>query len=264
MVRNVKRKRSTTLKEIKDDLKLTVSETTISRRLKEKGYNSRVRQQKPWINDVNRKKRLKFAHAHKDWTVDQWKNVLWSDETSYTLRCHSSRKIWRQKQEKYSPECMRGVVKQDKRIRIWSCFSYDGVGVFHRYNGSLNAARYKKILIRPMKNSREDLFGDGELIFQHDNAPCHTALSIKTYLANKKIPVMTWPPSSPDLNPIENLWEILNDQTKDRKPKNEDELYELMSDAWESIDDDILHKLVESMPKRCAAVIENNGYSTKY
>ena len=55
------------------------------------------------MNDVNRKKRLDFAEKYKDWSVNQWKKVLWSDETIYTLRSKLPRKNWRLKNEKYVP-----------------------------------------------------------------------------------------------------------------------------------------------------------------
>ena len=98
------------------------------------------------VNDVNRKKRLAFAKKYKDWSIDQWKKVLWSDETMYTLRSKLPRKNWRLKNEKYLPECMMGTIKQDRRIKIWSCFSYNGVGEFYCIKDKLDADKYHYIL----------------------------------------------------------------------------------------------------------------------
>ena len=75
---------------------------------------------------------------------------------------------------------------------------------------------------------------------------------------------MEWPSQSRDLNPIENLWAILDVACKDRFPQTEEELPEVLQAAWCELDPQLLDKLVASMPKRCAAVIANNGFPCKY
>lgn len=75
---------------------------------------------------------------------------------------------------------------------------------------------------------------------------------------------MQWPPQSPDLNPIENLWYEAERRLGARKYKKPGELFVAVKKAWESIPKERLEKLVESMPRRCQAVINANGYATKY
>ena len=69
---------------------------------------------------------------------------------------------------------------------------------------------------------------------------------------------------SPDLNPIENLWSILDKKMKNRQCKTLDDLFKEIKRTWEQIDKKILENLVLSMPKRCQDVIDNNGYPIKY
>jgi transposase len=75
---------------------------------------------------------------------------------------------------------------------------------------------------------------------------------------------MPWPSQSPDLNPIENLWSILDLKTKERKPQNEQELFETLETAWYELDRDLLTRLVDTMPERVRKVIESKGFPIEY
>ena len=118
-------------------------------------------------------------------------------------------------------------------------------------------------LIHHLVPSARRLCGNN-FVFQHDNDPKHTSGVVQRYLANKKVNVMKWLAQSPDLNPIENLWAELNNRiTTERKPMNEFELFEVLQRGWESVSIEYLHSLIESMPRRCKAVVKAKGMPTK-
>ena len=79
-----------------------------------------------------------------------------------------------------------------------------------------------------------------------------------------RVIAMEWPAQSPDSNPIENLWSILDQRTKKRKLSNEKALFEALVEGWNGLPQSLLVSLVESMPRRIEAVIAAKGYATKY
>jgi len=123
---------------------------------------------------------------------------------------------------------------------------------------------YHNILVHHMKPSMAHFFPQNNGIFQQDSDPKHTAHIIRDYLGRQAFETLDWPSQSPDLNPIENLWSILDDKLKYRKSNTPEELFKTIEDGWYDLPASLLTKLVESMPRRCQAVIDSNGYATKY
>jgi transposase len=117
------------------------------------------------------------------------------------------------------------------------------------------------------------LISNSDGIFQHDNAPTHTARIVRDALRDMGIEVMNWPPFSPDLNPIENLWALLKAEIYKLRPdllhmRNNDEtkaiLVETVQLAWENLDLGHLEHLSETIAHRVQAVIEAEGWYTSY
>ena len=75
---------------------------------------------------------------------------------------------------------------------------------------------------------------------------------------------MDWPAQSPDLNPIENLWYIVDHRLKDRAHSTKAEHLKELQQGWKLLESNLLTRLVDSMPRRCQAAIDTNGYATKY
>ena len=91
------------------------------------------------------------------WTVRQWKNVLFSDESPFTLRYQQKRRIRRKRGQRLKTKYLTAKFKHDKKINIWSCFSYYGVGNFYHIKGIMTAKKYHYILQYHMIPSFEKL-----------------------------------------------------------------------------------------------------------
>jgi transposase len=105
-----------------------------------------------------------------------------------------------------------------------------------------------------------------KVVMQEDNAPWHTAKIVRRYLASQKVKILSWPPQSPDLSPIENLWkQIKNMIGKMRhRIKNISQMENALAKVWPTIKGETLLKLNRSMPTRLNAVLKNKGGHTKY
>ena len=96
--------------------------------------------------------------------------------------------------------------------------------------------------------------------------PCHTATSISDFLKEEHIKVLNWPPQSPDLNTIENLWAWIKRKHENEFPfpKSKNELIENIFNIWDSIPEEIVKNLSNSVKRRLYEVIRMNGRPTKY
>uniref|UniRef100_W5NN98 Tc1-like transposase DDE domain-containing protein n=1 Tax=Lepisosteus oculatus TaxID=7918 RepID=W5NN98_LEPOC len=243
----------------------SVHRTTISLTLHKSGLYGRVARRKPFLKDIHKKSRLKFATSHLGDTPNMWKKVLWSDETKIELFGHNAKRyVWRKSNTAHHPQHTIPTVKRGGSIMVWACFSSAGTGKMVKIEGKMDAAKYRTILDENLLESAKDLKLGRRFIFQQDNDPKHTAKSTKEWFTNKRIQVFEWPSQSPDLNPIENLWKELKTAVHKRSPSNLTELELFCKEEWARISVSRCAKLIETYPKRLAAVIAAKGGSTKY
>jgi hypothetical protein len=277
------------LQDITNIVDLPVSKWTIARRRSEKGLGSYIAATKPGLKAENIAKRLEWANKYKDWTVEDWKRVIWSDETSIWIGVNPRRQyIIRPKSERLNPKYVKKSFKGERvKIMVWACFTGNRVGpLIVCDDGGIGSDEYEDILYDGLFSLIDDILEPPEdpetiqvadentYVFMQDNAPCHKSTEVLEFLAEHQVPVMKWPPQSPDLNPIENLWvtlkarfytrftELFNHPSKSLEARYR--YGEVLQEVWYSQGQELIDALLGSMPRRVQAVIEAKGGWTKY
>ncbi|KJZ69608.1 hypothetical protein HIM_03090 [Hirsutella minnesotensis 3608] len=122
----------------------SASRMTLWRWLRKQGYSNVKLTTKPGLNAKQQLTRLRFAWERRDWSLEEWKKVIWSDETSVVLgSVRGKRRIWRLPSEAYHPHNIKARWKGRKEFMFWACFTYDHKGPAYAW-GPETAAQKKK------------------------------------------------------------------------------------------------------------------------
>jgi ketohexokinase/beta-glucosidase len=244
-----------------------VGQYAIQLALKKRGYTRHVARAKPPLNAQNRANRLQWAQEHVNWTREQWCLILWSDETWVTGGRHRKQWVTRKAGEELYDTCVLEKIRKRRGWMFWGCFSGEEKGpclFWEKEWGSINKTSYCEKIV-PLVHGWMRMHP--LLHFMQDSAPGHAAGSTKDELLERGIYTIFWPAYSPDLNPIETVWNWMKDWIEERYGDihhTYDKLQVYVKEAWEAITVDQLSSLIDTMRDRCLAVIEAEGGFTKY
>lgn len=236
-----------------------------------------IAKKRPKLKPEHAKKRLDWARARRNWSIEDWQKYCWSDECKVE-RSKDPRTVWvfASNKERFLPECVNPELKgPDTWLIVWACFYWDQKGTFAPIILNINQHIYKLVLeycLLPVMQRMQEVYE--EVVFVQDNARPHTAQSVIKWLEDHNINVEDWPPYSPDLNPIEQVWKRLKELLQKHHPYIVNmpggpdairaKLIEVLPEMWDLVPQELLRKLVESMPRRVKAVIAAKGWYTKY
>ena len=244
-----------------------ISLRTIQRGLIEAGCQAIKPSKCPLLTQPQIAKRYQWAKDHQSWTIDDWKRVMWSDETIIQVIDDCPRTVRLVDGHPLTPDHYLKTVKHPTQIMIWSCFSYAGTGRAHVVEQTLNSEEYiSKIIDSCVIPQLHDWYPQNNGIFQQDKAPCHVSKRSIQHLTEHGVVLLPWPPSSPDCNPIENLWSIVKRRIRALQPKTKKDIVTAFLNVWNRDPEiqQMCQKLVESMPDRVLAVLAAKGGATKY
>ena len=144
-------------------------------------------------------------------------------------------RLWRKKvrstlsKGRYSPQGIKSSIK----FGGWSVMVFGMILGSCRLHDNIDVTVYKEKLKKNVPNVRTAI--NQPAVFIQDNTPCHTVKSVKTSLSEEGVTDMEWPVQNPDMNPIKNVWKLLNERAKEKNPRNLEKYGLIWKDEKEKI-----------------------------
>ncbi|CAF4160979.1 unnamed protein product [Rotaria sordida] len=238
--------------------KVEISSRSVRRRLKEAGYQYYAPLSKPLLTMQHKNRRLKWAKLMQR---QDWDKVIFSDECTIRLGPVKQRR-WQLKGHRTA---FRSI-KHPPKINVWACFARNGFGKIVCFKQNLTSKFCcEEIYGKALRQSARQLFGrDPDFELLEDNDPKHRSKQSKNWKHEHGIKCLPWPACSPDINPTENLWNILKIRVAMKKPNNIPSLIRLIKREWNKLPLEFCNNLVQSMEKRIEALILAYGDCTMY
>lgn len=247
---------------------IRVSRQTVYRRLRAAGLYARRPVVCVPLTLDNKRARLRWSQEHRDWTLNQWSSVLFTDESRFSLNCDSHRvTIWREQGTRYNPmNIMERHPFGGGGLLVWGGIMMNARTELHIFaGGTVNAQRYREEILEPHVRLFRGAVGP-EFIFMDDNARPHRSQLVDEFLQEEDIQRMEWPARSPDMNPIEHAWDALGRQIASRQPppRTLQDLHIALHEEWNLLSIELLNNLITSMPRRCESCVAVRGNHTPY
>ncbi|GFT28292.1 transposable element Tcb2 transposase [Trichonephila clavipes] len=220
------------------------------------------------LTPAHRRRRSLWCREHRNWRDNEWGRVLFTDDSRFSLSSDSHRiLIWR---ERGSCNYPSNIIERDRYggrgVLVWGGIMLGSRTDLHIFDaGSVNGTRYCNEILLPyvrlFRGSMGLLF-----LFMDDNAPCHRTVAAEQLLESEDIERMDWPARSPDLNPIEHVWDFLGRRLAARTlpPVTIRELRLALQDEWAAMPQQLIDTLILSMGRRCETCLAVRGDHIPY
>jgi hypothetical protein len=257
---------------IKAELHLEASTTTIRRTMKRHGYRRCVACRRPFISKKAAAKRLAFALKYRWWSIADWKKVIWSDEATFETGKRGRIWVTRRPSEQNCQDCIQSIYRSGRvSIMVWGAIGWDWKSplIFmvkeEGRKGVCSQAYLNQVLepvIFPFWASLTDEQRQ-EWHFIEDGSKVHKGKARLPRL-NHGVRGFNWPPSSPDLNPIEKVWRWMKDEINklDTVPLTIENLKEVIQELWSEVDPKEWRYLTHRLTCKLEDVIDCKGIAT--
>ena len=250
-------------------VKQRLSTRTALNRLRASGYRARRPIGRPMLTPGQKAARLYWCQQRRNWNIRYWRKMHLSDESRFLLHMTDCRvRVWRQRNTAYSQRHVQETVPfGESSIMVWGCVSHDCKLDLVTVQGALTGQKYQTDILETVVIPH---FDDHPLltrpVFMDDNARPHISRAVIEFLHQNAISTLPWPARSPDLNPLEHLWDILGRKIREITPPVQTilELEAALHQEWQQISQQRIQRLVQGMRRRLDATFAVQGGYIKY
>jgi hypothetical protein len=245
-------------KEISVSTPFKCSETTVRRYLKQMNVVSRVRKRVPKTVDGDAARRRSFCVQEISRILNENPKYIFSDEKIFDTNDKGAKRMWVAKGTSPTPRYFK---KWATRVMVWGAvgFNYRKL-VFFEPGEMVTAETYrKKVLPHVVAHSKNV----EKMVFIQDGARAHTAALSLRYLSENNICTPQWPPRSPDLNVIENLWALVEKRINCDRGSDHNFLMKVVKKAWNEIPMSTVNSLVLGFNERLMKCLQLRGEFTQ-
>ena len=185
---------------------------------------------------------------------------MFSDESWFQLE-NGKRWLWR-KRDDFSPAVCTDKMAHPPKVMIWGAIGKNFKSKLIFLDGPVTSETYifDVIVGSNVLNEADSVYGPGGWLLQQDNAKPHVAKDTHLLLTFFGAKILSdWPPYSPDLNIIETIWAIMKKRLEASPVKTIEELKRVIQEIWDNLSFETINRLVDSIPKRLRACINNMG-----
>ncbi|GFS95985.1 transposable element Tcb2 transposase [Trichonephila clavipes] len=240
-----------------------ISRFTVARRLHGGGLFARRPVRCVPLSPAHRRRCSLCCREHRKWRDNEWRRVLFTDESRFSLSSDSHRiLIWRERGSRNHPS---NIIERDRYggrgVLVWGGIMLGSRTDLHIFDaGSVNGTRYCNEILLPYVRLFRGAMGL-QFLFMDDNAPCHRTVAAEQLLESEDIERMDWPARSPDLNPIEHVWDFLGRRLAARtlRPVTIREIRLALQDEWAAVPQQLIDTLILSMGRRCETCLAVRG-----
>jgi transposase len=242
---------------MKTDFNVNVNRQHVRESLQEAGFYRVSDRTGPPITEKWKKTRREF---YLDNLSTNWKHVSFSDEKTFRLKKSGRLKFYARSYEEFQEKHHEQPWREEHDVRVWGVITAYGTGPLLPIPRGINTKFYVSKILEPILSTGSSIVRTlklprsalGDFIWQQDNASFHTGPAAKQFFRKHDINVIAWPTYSPDLSPIENVWNMIQYQLRKQQIESGPikDTFAAIKEIWDSITPAQCYTLVMSMPDR--------------